>query len=282
MPSRIAIVTDSTSYLPTEMAEAHHIVKVPVQVVVSGKCYREGIDISTEQVAAALREWAMVTTSRPSPQEFLAAYQAAADTGAEAIVSAHLSSELSGTYETALLAAQDSPIPVRVVDSRSIAMGLGFACLSGAEAAENGGDVDTVAATIEGRALRSKVFFYVDTLEYLRRGGRIGKAATMVGNVLRVKPILGMVDGRVDIIEKARTSTKALIRLADLAVASLGTSDVDLAVHHLDAADKADQLEALLMERIPGATIIRSEIGAVVGTHVGPGMAAVVVAPRTW
>ncbi len=282
MVSRVAVVTDSTSYLPNEMAREHHISKVPVQVVVGGKCYREGVDISTEQVAQALRESQVVSTSRPSPADFAAAYNKAADAGSEFVVSAHLSSDLSGTYQTAVLASRDSPIPVRVVDSRSVAMGLGFACLSGADVAEGGGDVETVAATIQGRAERSKVLFYVDTLEYLRRGGRMGRSAAAFGTALRVKPILHLVDGRVELLEKARTSSKALARMTELALADIHNEYVDIAVQHIDAWDKAQELAAVLSQALPGVNIVFSEVGAVVGAHVGPGMVALVVAPRRW
>ena len=284
MARQVAVVTDSTSYLPTEMAAEHGIVKVPVQVIISGKCYLEGVDISTEEVAQALREWKPVSTSRPSPAAFAEVYDKLAAEGAEEIVSAHLSSDLSGTYQTALLASKESPVPVRAVDSRSLAMSLGFACISGAEAAEGGGDADVVARTILGRATRSHIYFYVDTLEYLKRGGRMSSTAAAFGGAMRIKPILHLKDGRVEMLEKARTSGKALARLTDLAMSAIHAAgnDVDVAVHHIDALDRADELAWYIGERVPGINIVRSEIGAVVGAHVGPGVVAVVVAPRSW
>ncbi len=282
MDDRVAIVTDSTAYLPPKIAAQYGIGIVAVQVVISGKSYSEGEDISSAQVAKALRAYEPVTTSRPSPGQFLKAYRAAAASGASSIVSAHLSSELSGTFHTAVLAATDSPIPVRVVDSRSIGMGLGFACISGAEVAANGGDPDVVAATILDRATASSLLFYVDTLDFLRRGGRIGTTAAVLGAALRVKPILHLKDGRVELLEKTRTAARALARLADLAVLAAGDQDVDLAVMHLDAQETADQLADSLSERLPRASILRTEVGAVVGTHVGPGMVAVTIAPKHW
>lgn len=126
--------------------------------------------------------------------------------GRDAVVSAHLSSDLSGTFETALLAAQEAPMPVEVVDSRTLSMALGFACITGAELAEQGADMEAVAEAITSRAVASDVLFYVDTLEYLRRGGRMGKAAAAFGTALRVKPILHVEDGRVAMLEKARTT----------------------------------------------------------------------------
>lgn len=282
MTRTVAIVTDSTSYLPTELAAENDIVKVPVAVIIGDKPYNEGIDISTAEVAQALREWRPVTTSRPTPAQMLKAYEEAAAKGYTSVVSVHLSSSLSGTYDSARIAATESPIPVTVVDSRTIAMAMGFACLSGAEAANNGATTEEVARVIEGRALASSVFFYVDTLEYLRRGGRVSAFSAAIGNMLRVKPILYMKDGIVEFLEKTRTATKATQRIADLALEAAGGQPVDFSVQQLDAAERANALEALLKQASPDSNIIPSEIGAVVGTHGGPGLCAVVVAPRSW
>lgn len=282
MSRTVAVVTDSTSYLPTQWAVDHQISKVPVQVIVAGKSFREGVDISTAEVAHALREWQPVSTSRPSPADFAKAYQAAAESGVTHIVSAHLSAELSGTYQTALLAAKESPIPVTVVDSRTLAMGLGFACLTGAELAQAGANSTEVAAAISSRARSSDTYFYVDGLEYLKRGGRIGKASAAIGAALRVKPILSVVDGHVDLLEKARTPSKALARLVEISVAAAKASPgpVDVAVQHIDAAQRADDVADRLRVHLADKEIIRIEIGAVVGAHVGPGCVAVTVSPR--
>ncbi|MEI8081763.1 MAG: DegV family protein [Actinomycetes bacterium] len=284
MARRVAIVTDSTAYLPPELAREQQIAVLPVQVIISGKPYLEGVDISTEQVASALREWKAVSTSRPSPASFATAYQQAADSGADSVVSAHLSSDLSGTYQMAMLAAKESPIPVQVVDSRTLAMALGYSVLTGADVADAGGSAEEVAAAVSARAARTKLLFYVDSLEYLRRGGRMGSAAAAFGGALRIKPILHVHDGRVQLLEEARTAAKALARLADLAVEAADGSGservVDVAVGHIDAGDRADQLADSLRKRLPGAVVMVGEIGAVVGTHVGPGMVSVVVAPR--
>lgn len=284
MARRVAVVTDSTSYLPTKWAQDLQIIKVPVQVIVAGKAYQEGVDISTADVAQALREWQPVSTSRPSPAEFAHAYQEAADSGAEYIVSAHLSADLSGTVETAMLAAQDSPIPVEVVDTRTLTMPLGFACVSGAKLANAGGDMMEVAAAIRGRAAVSDCYFYVDSLEYLRRGGRMGKTAAAIGTALRVKPILKVDNGRVELVEKVRTSSKALARLADMALSRIAADggEVDVAVQHIGAPDRAAALAEVLRAELAGLEIVEIEIGAVVGTHVGPNTVSVVVAPRTW
>jgi DegV family protein with EDD domain len=277
---RVAVVTDSTAYLPHDLAASHRITVVPVQVIVSGQPYDEGIGITPHDVAVALREWGVVTTSRPSPERFAQAYLAAAEAGATAVVSAHLSGEMSGTFDSAVLASKDSPVPVIPVDTRSVAMAMGFAVLSGATAAMAGAEAETVADLIRSRAGGSSALFYVDTLDYLRRGGRIGAAQALLGQALAVKPILELVDGRVTPLEKVRTTSKALARLEELVLERAAGRPCDLAVHHLDAASRAETLAGHLVARMPGARVLVSEVGAVVGAHVGPGMVAVAVAPR--
>jgi DegV family protein with EDD domain len=276
----VAVITDSTSYLPPGWAAEHGVDVVPVQVIVAGQPYDETDDDQAQQVADALRDWQPVTTSRPSPARFLDSYRRAADAGAQAIVVATLSSAMSATYESALLAANECTIPVEVVDTRSIAMGEGFAVISGAVAAQAGADREAVARVIRERAAVTRVFFYVDTLEYLRRGGRVSTARAAVGQALQVKPLLQVVDGRVEKLDQVRTSAKAMTRLAELAVeAAAAFPSVEIAVQHLGAADRAASVAATLRARMPGTVVVVSNVGGVVGAHVGPGMVAVIVAP---
>ena len=280
MAHRVALVTDSTAYLPADLVASHGIGVVPVQVVVSGQAYDEGTQITPHEVAEALREWAVVTTSRPSPERFAQAYAAAVDAGATAIVSAHLSGDMSGTVDAARLAAKDAPVPVVVVDTRSVAMAMGFAVLDGARAAESGAVADAVADVVLARAASSHALFYVDTLDYLRRGGRIGAATALVGQALAVKPILELREGRVAPLEKVRTTAKALARIEDLVCERAAGRPCDIAVHHLDAAVRAETLAGHLVARLADSRVLVSEVGAVVGAHVGPGMVAVAVSPR--
>jgi DegV family protein with EDD domain len=278
---RVAVIADSTCYLPSGWAEDFGIGIVPVQVIIGGQSFDETDDDQAQRAAEALAAWQPVTTSRPSPMRFLQAYETAREAGCEEIVVATLSSAMSATYESALLAAKEIDAPVHVVDTRTIAMGLGFAALAGARAASAGAPGAVVADVIAQRALATSVLFYVDTLEYLRRGGRIGAAAALVGSALSVKPLLHVVDGRVETLEKVRTATKALARLEDVAVAAAADADVDVAVHHLANPARAEELATRLGLRIPNLhDVVVSEVGAVVGAHVGPGMLAVVVAPR--
>lgn len=277
----VALVTDSTAYLPDEAVARYGIDVVPLSVVVGDRVLAEGIEVTPGDVADALRRKVQVTTSRPNPEAFAAAYRAAAERGAEGVVSLHLSAELSGTYEAAVLAAEAAEIPVRVVDTRMVAMALGYCVLTAAEVAGNGGGVDEVATAAEKRAGATTGFFYVDTLEYLRRGGRIGAARAMLGSALAVKPLLHLSGGRIEPLEKVRTSSRAIARLEEIAIHQAGAGEVDLAVHHLAAEAGARQLAERLRERVPGLReLYVGEVGAVIGAHVGPGLLAVVVSPR--
>ncbi len=281
MSRRVAIVTDSTAYLPDSVVAACDIAVVPLQVIVGATAYVEGSHVTSRTVAKALRAWQPVSTSRPAPAAFLSAYGRAADAGYDAVLSLHLSAEMSGTYDSAVLAAREAPLPVRVLDSRTLGMGLGYAVLAAADSADAGATLDEVAAAAEKRAAASDVIFYVDTLEYLRRGGRIGAGAAFLGSALAMKPLLQVVDGHVAPLEKVRTSTRAIARLEELAAERAGDAAVDVAVHHLANADPAQALADRLRFRVPNLGELHlSEVGAVVGAHVGPGMLAVVVAPR--
>ena len=282
MPPRVAVVTDSTAYLPAGIASAHEVGVVPLHVVLGRRTGVEGRQVSPADVADALRERRVsVSTSRPTPAEFAAAYRAS---GATEVVSVHLSTRLSGTHDAALLGARDvagEGISVRVVDSATLAMGLGFAVLAAARTAEAGGTGDQVAAAARDAAAATTLLFYVDTLEHLRKGGRIGAAAALMGTALAVKPLLHVVDGAIAPREKVRTSARAVARLEELALLAAGDAPVDVAVHHLAAPDRAALLASRLAPRLPGLVELHvSEVGAVVGAHVGPGMLGVVVSRR--
>ncbi len=278
----VAVVTDSTAYLPSGVAERRRIRVVPLEVRLGDRVGREGVDITAGELATALADRHLdVQTSRPAPAEFAAAYRAALDGGADAVVSVHLSRELSGTWEAARLAAEEVGADrVRVVDSRAAAMGLGYAVLAAADAADSGADGAAVEAAAAGVAARCRVYFCVDTLERLRRGGRIGAAAALLGTALSVKPLLHVSDGRIVPLEKVRTTARAAARLVELAVRAAGSGPVDLAVHHLDAEERAQDLADRLRERLPRATrLLVSEVGAVIGAHAGTGLLGVVVVP---
>jgi DegV family protein with EDD domain len=265
----VAVVTDSTASLPADLAQ--QLTVVPLAVVVNGV---QRDDVAPDDIARSA-----VTTSRPAPAEFGDVYSQLLDSGAESIVSVHISGKFSGTLDVARLAAGEFNGRVEVVDSHSTAMGLGFPALAAARAAHQNADLPRVLAAAASAIARTTTLFYVDTLEYLRRGGRIGAASAMVGTALSVKPILQTTDKGVVVREKVRTSSRALTRLADLAVEAAGPGTVDVAVHHLGAPERADQLAGALKDRLGDRlrAAYQSEVDAVVGAHVGPGMAAVVI-----
>jgi DegV family protein with EDD domain len=278
----VAVVTDSTAYLSDELIEGYGIHVVPLYVVLAGHSGREGWDIGPGDVARALGvRGQTVSTSRPTPGDFVAAYRRALATGADRPVSIHLSSELSGTWDAARLAAsQVGEHIVTVVDSRSAAMGAGFAVLAAARSAAAGADAAAVARAAQETADATRTFFVVDTLEYLRRGGRIGSAAAVLGSALAVKPVLHVQDGRVVPLEKVRTSARALNRLVQRAVEAAGQGPVSVAVHHLAAPERAERLAAELRDRLPQLRELHvTELGAAIGAHVGPGAVGIVVAP---
>ncbi|WP_029429606.1 DegV family protein [Blastococcus sp. URHD0036] len=280
----VAVVTDSTAYLPADLVERHGIEVVPLYVVLAGRSGREGADISPHDVARALStRGQQVSTSRPTPGDFIAAYRRCLDGGAERVVSIHLSAELSSTADAArMAAAQVGEHLVTVIDSRSAAMGTGFAVLAAVRTAEQGGDAHAVADAARTTASRTRTLFVVDTLEHLRRGGRIGAAASLLGTALSMKPVLHMVDGQVVPLEKVRTSARALARLVQRAVETAAGGPVDLAVHHLAAPERAQRLADDLRQALPQAgELVVSELGAAIGAHVGPGALGVVVSPTT-
>lgn len=283
--SGIVIVTDSTASLPAELAQARGIRVVPLQVVVGARVLDEGPDGATpEVVAQALRDFVPVSTSRPAPALFAELYRRLEAEGVEEIVSIHLSGEMSGTFESAQLAALEVELPVHVVDSGQVGIATGYAALTAADVLDAGGTGQEAAEAALARGEAASSLFYVDTLEYLRRGGRIGAAAAILGSALSVKPLLEIADGKVAPRERVRTASRALARLADLAVEIAGDQAVDVSVAHLANAERAEELAAALTERLAegleGREVMCGELGAVLGAHVGPGMVAVCVAPR--
>jgi DegV family protein with EDD domain len=282
---KVALVTDSTAALPEWVVAEHGIQVVPMRVSIAGRSYDECTDMEAtpSHVAEALRARLPVTTSRPTPAALLAAYQRAAETGAQEVVSVHISAEISGTFESAVVAARESPVPVVPVDSRQVGQATGYAVLAAASALRGGASAGGAAEAALVRALATASLFCVDTLEHLRRGGRVGAASAVFGTALAVKPLLHVVDGRVERLEKLRTAGRALARLEQLAVDAAADRPVEAMVCHLDNADRAArlarQLETRLGGRLCGRAVEVAEVSAVVGAHTGPGLVGVVVAP---
>lgn len=279
----VAVVTDSTAYLPAGLLATHRLTVVPLTVVLNGAEGLEGVESFPADATRALNgRRVSVSTSRPAPAQFVRTYRRLLDGGADGIVSVHLSAELSGTVESACLAAAEFGGRVAVVDSRSCGMGTGFPAVAAAEAAAAGASLTVVRDAAQRAVARTTIYFYVDTLEFLRRGGRINAASALLGTALSVKPIMYMPDGAIVLRDRVRTASRGVARLADLAVEAAGEADVDLALHHLAAPQRAEALRAALAVRLGDRlrdTYV-SEAGAVVAAHAGPGLAGVVVHRR--
>ncbi|MCX6399712.1 MAG: DegV family protein [Propionibacteriales bacterium] len=290
MGSSVALVTDSTAHLQPGAKEACGITVVPLQVVIDDVAYDEGSPEATPaKVATALREKRAVSTSRPPPTVFADLYERLAAEGATEIVSVHLSAEVSGTFESALVASRNAPVPVTCIDTRQVGIATGYAVESAAAVVAAGGTAAAAAEAARARAAAATSLFYVDTLEYLRRGGRVSGASAVFGGALAVKPLLGIVDGVIAPRAKVRTSAKAIARLEAMAIEAAGDHFVELCVAHLEAEDRAAALSLRLADLLgeqlvptrDGRKVRSMEFGGVLGAHVGPGMLAVCVAPLT-
>lgn len=280
-PMDVAVVTDSTASLSPRDAERERITVVPLQVILGEEVFTEGVDVTADDIARALGDHVGVSTSRPAPEDFGAVYRRLADEGAGAIVSVHLSARISGTYDSALLAAKEAPVEVLVVDAGQVGIGTGFAAGEAARARDAGATAERVAAAARRAGETTTTLLYVDTLEYLRRGGRVGAAAALLGSALAVKPLLTLVDGAVEPLERVRTSGRALARLRDLATdAARRAGDCAIGVQHLAGEEAAERVAAGLADQLGIASVPVDEVGAVIGAHVGPGMVGVSVTPR--
>jgi DegV family protein with EDD domain len=277
--SDVAVVADTTAYLPRDLLAAHDIHTVSLYVTGDGKQERESEMPDFDAYYERLRtSETLPTTSQPSIGDFLEVYEPLVAAGRD-IVSIHLSGEISGTVQSARQAAADLVARhpdrrVEVVDSGAACGGMGFCVLAAAAAAESGGDVDAVVARANEAAERSQIWFAVDTLEYLRRGGRIGAAQAWIGGALKIKPIL-TIRGEITPVERVRTSARAFDRMLDYARARKDDGADCWAIQHIQAPDVAGRLADRCREIFGSDPLFVSEIGPVIGTHVGPGLLGV-------
>lgn len=284
-PPRVAVVTDSSCSLPSGWAGSEHVAAlvriVSMPVMIGEQIYGEGTDKMIGALALALAQGQDVRTSRPAPGQFEAVYAELAAAGYAAVVSVHLSGKLSGTVDSARLAARTAQIPVHVIDTASVAMGLGFAVEAAAAAAADGAEARDVAFAATSCAAAANILFYVPSLEQLRRGGRIGAAAGWFGTLLAVKPILAIRDGLVVPIERVRTAPKALARLEELCRAELAarTGPVRVAVHHFGNEAEAERLASAVIRERPDTSVLLCPLPAVLAAHAGLGVLAVTVSP---
>jgi DegV family protein with EDD domain len=268
----VRIVTDSTCDLPASLAHELGISVVPLSVIFGDEAYREGVDISHDLFYDKLvHSKVLPTTAAPSMGDFLAVYEELLKE-TDQIVSIHLSSKMSATYDIACQAAQiltDRGAKVEVVDSQVISVGMTFVALAAARVALSGGKLKDVRAAAEQATPRVHLSILVDTLEYVRRGGRIGRARAFLGTVLRVKPMLSLRDGEVYPEERVRTRRAAVERLFQIATSYPRVREV--AVGYTTTPGDAEDLRQRLADAMPHVNIHIAQVGPVIGTHTGPG-----------
>ena len=272
----VKLVTDSTWDLSRELAERWDITVVPCNVHFDDDVYKDGIDIGPDEFYARLASSPRLpTTAQPSVNDFLQVYKGLADQGND-VISIHLSAKLSGTLNSALQAknALESPegagaTRIEIIDSQLTSTGLGLVTLAAAQMALAGGSYEEVASKIQDSLPLTHCYFLVDTLEYLQRGGRIGKASAFLGSLLNIKPILTLRDGEAHPAERVRTRERALHRLAEIV---LGLAPAEyVSVAHSTTPDDAETLRQRLGGLVPGDAIVMARFGPAIGTYLGPG-----------
>jgi len=274
--SKVAVVTDSVANLPPELVERYSITIISLLVAFGPKVFRDGVDMTSAQFYRRLGEDKhLPTTSTPSMGDFLGLFHRLARE-AEAIACIHLAHEFSGTVAIAEEVGQSfKEVPVRVVDSRSAAMAEGFVVLEAARMAAKGGDLVAVVVRARGMIPRVNLVVMLDTLKYLYRGGRIGRAARLMGSALQFKPVLSVENGAVDALERPRTWPKAVRRILEIMAARVRGRPVHAAVVHADALDKAEQLRQKVASLFNCRELYATDLTPVMGTHAGPGVLGV-------
>jgi len=270
----VAIVTDSTSDLPSQLARTRSITIVPLTLHFDGRSLLDGVDIKPSEFYRKLPNATMhPTTSQPAPGQFAEAYGELL-TNHDAVVSVHISEKLSGTYASAVQGAEMAdPKRVHVVDSQLVSMSLGLLTLAASELAAQGASAESVVERISAMRDQVQTYFSVATLEFLRRGGRIGRASALLGSVLQVKPVLCIRDGLVTPLERVRTFDRALNRVIDLAREVDRGKGLCVVVGHADAEEDAERV-ARELEPV-AETLMIQPLGPVVGAHAGPGVVGV-------
>ncbi|GGE16730.1 fatty acid-binding protein DegV [Marinithermofilum abyssi] len=283
--AKVHVVTDSTADIPAELAAELDITIVPLKVHMQGKSYLDGVTIQPEEFYQRLKEVnEMPTTSQPSPIDFVEAYREAAKDGDTDILSIHLSSAFSGTYQSALLAQSmvEDEFKVTVLDSKTATYAIGSIVVAAARAAKNGKSLDECVAIAQNMIEKERVFFLVDTLEYLQKGGRIGKASAVVSSLLNIKPILSITpEGEVYAVDKVRGKNKATVRLFELLQENVPDEPYEIAVCYTDNREEAETWAKQIRERFGVEEVMVTEIGPVIGTHVGPGTIGAICYPKS-
>lgn len=275
--AKIRIVTDSTADMPQEIIEQYKIMVVALSVMVQGKTYLDRVDITNEEFYQILKtDENLPRTSQPSPAVFAETYQSLAAEGATDIISIHLAHELSGTYQSASLAAGmvAGQVKVHCIDSRTATIGLGLLVLTAAKALEMGKDAEEIVALTKEAAEKNQLYFLLDSLDNLHKGGRIGKASHLVGSLLNIKPVLNLHDGVITDYEKVRGNKegKALERLITILKEKIDPNrEVYCVVGYSNNLETAQYMASKLKPHLQCGEFIYMQIGCVVGTHIGLG-----------
>jgi DegV family protein with EDD domain len=267
---KVAVIADSGSDIPLSIRNQYDIGVVPLSVTFGAESFVDGVDIVPQEFFERLeKESELPKTSQPSSAMFAEAFRDAVDQGMD-VVCVTLSSDLSGTFNSARIASEEFGADrVRVVDSRSATMQLGWIVVEAARAAAAGGDIDSVEAAAKGTIGRANCFAVLQTLDYVYKGGRIGRASHMVGSALGIKPILNFIDGLLTPVERVRTWKKALGRATELAENAGKVTDI--AVLHANNVKDADTTAERLQKKYPDANIVVDWVGSTIGTYAGPG-----------
>jgi DegV family protein with EDD domain len=273
--SKIALVTDSTTYMPPELVQKYNISVAPQVLIWGDQTYKDGVDIQSSEFFTRLKTAkVMPTTSQVAVVSFQEIFQDLADQDMD-VLALLVSSKLSGTVQSAIQARElmgNASEKIHVVDSQSVAMALGFQVLAVARALEDGASLKDALALAERAHQYTGLFFTPDTLEFLHRGGRIGGAQRFVGTMLNMKPILAIQDGRVEPVERIRTKSKAHNRVLELILErAQGKSPVRLATLHANAAEEAKALLSRAEQELRPVESVFTEVSPTVGTHAGPG-----------
>ena len=278
---QVKIVTDSTADLPKELAAKYGITVVPLKVIFNDdEPLKDGVDIETEQFYRRLVEKNEYSrTSQPAPAEFCSVYKELSLSGSS-LISIHLSSGLSGTSHSAQMAKEMLPgIDIEVIDSKMASMGLGLIVLEAARAAGEGKSKDEILGIVRHMIAKAELYFIVDTLEYLARGGRIGKAQALLGNILNIKPILYLKDGIVHPLEKTRGRARAIERLSQIIEVNVGKRRVKCSLMHGMDPEGMMQLYQKIVPLLNCDEPVCSTLGAVIGTHTGPRVLGIIIIP---
>jgi DegV family protein with EDD domain len=282
--SKIRIVTDSTADIPLSLREELGIEMVPLKIHFGSETYLDAVTLQSEQFYEKLTAAsALPTTSQPSPLEFFEVYKKLAEEDPDVeIISIHLSSALSGTYQSAVLAGSmlEEQAKIHIVDSLSASYGIGALVVAAAMAAREGKSVAEILEIIRVLRANYHIYFLVSTLEFLQKGGRVGKASAIFGSLLNIKPILSIdPDGEVVAVEKVRGQKKAMARIVELLAADLSGRPIHLNVAHSNSPEAAEQLRELIEQQFEVRSMAYIALGPVIGTHAGPGTVAAFVSP---